>query len=132
MVVHGPGVGQGRSDALISVVDVHRTLVEWVGGNFQAQDSISFVPQLLDPSTPGSRQYLFSEKSNDQAGGATGPGHQRAISDGRWKLISDNFGQQFFDLSVDLVEVNNLLQAPLSAEAQVAYDDLLQALATFP
>jgi arylsulfatase A-like enzyme len=132
MVVHGPGVGQGRSDALISVVDIHRTLVEWVGGNFQAQDSISFVPQLLDPSTPGARQYLFAEKSNDQAGGATGPGHQRAISDGRWKLISDNFGQQFFDLSVDLVEVNNLLQAPLSAEAQVAYDDLLQALTTFP
>ena len=132
MVVHGPGVGHGRSDALISVVDVHRTLVELVGGNFRAQDSISFAPQLSAPGTPGTRQYLFAEKNNSPPGGATGPGHERAISDGRWKLITDNFGQQFFDLSVDLIEANNLLQAPLSTVAQVGYDDLIQALTTFP
>lgn len=132
MVVHGPGVSHGRSDALISVVDVHRTLVELVGGNFQAQDSISFAPQLSAPGTPGTRQYLFAEKNNSPPGGATGPGHERAISDGRWKLITDNFGQQFFDLSVDLIEANNLLQAPLSTMAQVGYDDLIQALTTFP
>lgn len=47
-------------------------------------------------------------------------------------MITDNFGQQFFDLSVDLIEANNLLQVPLSTVAQDGYDDLIQALTTFP
>lgn len=132
MVIHGPGVAQGRCAALVSVVDLHRTIVERVGGQFQAEDSISFLDQLSRPSLPGARQYLFAEKENDQAGGATGPGHERAICDGRWKLITDNFGHQLFDLSVDLVEANNLLQNPLNGPAQAAYMDLLQALTTFP
>jgi hypothetical protein len=111
---------------------VHRTLVEIAGGSFQAEDSISFLPQLQDPSTPGARAWLFAEKNNDSAGtGQTGPGHERAISDGRWKLLRNNFGDELFDLSVDLVEGNNLLNAPLSAEAQAAYDSLQTALLTF-
>lgn len=132
MVVAGAGIAQGRSEALVSIVDVHRTLVELAGGTHQAPDSISFLPQLLDPAAPGARQWLFAEKDNDNSGGGqTGPGHERAISDGRWKLKRDNFGDELFDLSVDLPEANNLLAAPLSPEAQTAYDALQAALVNF-
>lgn len=132
LVVAGPGVSQGRSEALISIVDLHRTLIEVAGGTFQSEDSISFLPQLVDPQTPSARQWLFAEKNNDSTGqGQTGPGHERAISDGRWKLLRNNFGDELYDLSVDLVEGNNLLGAPLSGEAQAAYDSLQLALQGF-
>mgnify|MGYP000323490346 CR=1 FL=1 len=122
----------GRSEALISIVDLHRTLIEVAGGTFQSEDSISFLPQLVDPQAPGARQWLFAEKNNDSTGqGQTGPGHERAISDGRWKLLRNNFGDELYDLSVDLVEGNNLLGAPLSGEAQAAYDSLQLALQGF-
>ncbi|MFT7680419.1 MAG: arylsulfatase A-like enzyme, partial [Planctomycetota bacterium] len=36
MVIAGPGVVHGTSQALISVTDLHRTLVEYTGGHYQA------------------------------------------------------------------------------------------------
>ena len=52
------------------------------------------------------------------------------LEDGH-KLIRRASGDELYDLSVDLVEGNNLLVAPLSGEAQAAYDSLQLALQGF-
>jgi hypothetical protein len=59
------------------------------------------------------------------------PWNTKAIRDERYKLIADVHGgfTRFFDLSVDPLELNDLLAAgPLSKEEAVRYDALRQAL----
>ncbi len=64
LVVAGPGVAAGASGALVNLSDVYRTLADRAGARVPATaalDSVSFLPQLTDPSVPGARAWVYSE-----------------------------------------------------------------------
>ncbi|MGK0216992.1 MAG: arylsulfatase B [Planctomycetota bacterium] len=131
LIVHGPGVTQGRSLALVCITDIHATLAELTGGFSGAEDSVSFADVLIDPDSLGQRRYLFAERGKD---GVTPGGRLRAISDGRWKLMDTGPLVRFYDLQGDIAENHNLRtpNGPLDPEARAAYVRLREALVGFP
>lgn len=66
LVVRGPGVAEGRSSALVHLVDLFPTLVEWTLGTDLSEqqwtDGISFADVLADPTLPGARQWVFVDE----------------------------------------------------------------------
>ncbi|MEZ4237416.1 MAG: sulfatase-like hydrolase/transferase [Myxococcota bacterium] len=129
-VVHAPGlVGPGRtSDALVHTADLYATVLALAGVDPSAAsvvvDGESFVPALCSDAPGVGRSYAFSEHRN-------GAGTQTAdaVRDARYKLIHQTLRQrsrfELYDLWLDPYEQADLLQSPLSAEAQAAYDALL-------
>lgn len=102
LVVAGPGVARGRvSDALVHVVDVLPTVAA-VAGVDPARtgaplDGISFAPVLAEPSSPGPRRFVYTERFMPP-----GPGpykkQWRAVRDDRYKLVVGFDGTKFYDL----------------------------------
>ena len=114
-VVHWPAkVKPGVSSALISQVDLLRSLAKLTGGQPAGPDSEDVLPALLGQSQKG-RQFLV-EQSNGLS-----------LRDGNWKYIPPGKGQkvaaftntetgidpepQLYDLATDLGETNNLATA---------------------
>lgn len=115
LIVHWPGrVKPGESDALVSQVDLLRSMAELTGaavGPGGGPDSENMLPALLGESRKG-RQRLVEQ--------ATG----LALRDGNWKYIAPNNGikvnkatntemgndprPQLYDLGADLGETSNL------------------------
>lgn len=138
-IVHWPGrVKPGVSDALISQVDLPRSLAALTGGKFTpagAPDSENVLPALLGQSRKG-RQTLVEQ--------ATG----LALRDGAWKYIAPNNGAKFnkstntemgndpqpqlYNLSTDLGETRNLASAEPARVTQMsaALEKLRNAPAT--
>lgn len=137
----------GRTcDALISAVDVYDSVLELAGaplgsltdpdaglqGQFEVgipSDSVSFVPYLLDASTPPLRETVFAEwfRQGD---------YKRVVRDSRYKLhryrISGDLTQRFHDISQDPFESLNLLDGTLTAPQQAAYQVLANQLNATP
>ncbi len=107
-IVSGPDVAVGESQALISSVDLFATIAELAGYSSAAEDSISIVPILADPQL-STRLMVFSETFTPNAP-FVATRHDRAIFDGRYKLIRKlSSMDEFYDLSVDPYETNNLI-----------------------
>ncbi|HHO52749.1 MAG TPA: hypothetical protein ENK18_18205 [Deltaproteobacteria bacterium] len=121
-IVLGAGVPGGRViDERISVVDVLPTLAEMSGIDLDTLpapiDGHSLWPLLLDePHEP--RPPVFIEKYF-----VNGPGASRqALIEDRYKLIRTGTGDEsLFDLQARRTDGPDLLEAPLSPEAQEAY-----------
>ncbi|MFI3270152.1 MAG: sulfatase-like hydrolase/transferase [Rikenellaceae bacterium] len=121
MVVAGAQVtnGGGRSDALISAVDIFPTVMELTGEKMATyEDSYSFLPTLSGGS--GSRPYNFSEIINMRM-----KTHTTALSDGVYKVMTSQ-GEitMMFNVKQDPLEQNNLLDSNLKPMAQAAYAKL--------
>lgn len=123
LIVKGPGVRQGETQALVSTVDLYATLAELARVRSSAEDSVSLLPILHDPAA-SVREFVYAESFPDNGGSLPLDGHQRAVRGDRYKLIRD-MGQpdEFYDLQADPFEANNLLPA-LSAAEQAAFDAL--------
>jgi arylsulfatase B len=133
MIVSGAGVvAPGReTDALVHVVDLLPTLAELAGGSVQADvDGLSFLPQLVDPDAPGPREVLYTERFGPNGVGVPRVMDQRAVRDGRFKLVRFDVGiEGLFDLQGRYDDGPELIVAgPLSAEAEEAYARLSEAL----
>jgi arylsulfatase A-like enzyme len=107
LVIAGPGIPKGRSDALVYLMDLYPTLAELAGAKPpQTIDARSLGPILRGQAT-AVRPVLYTAYRNCQ----------RAIRDDRWKLIRYPLVDvtQLFDLAEDPHELKNLASDPKHA-----------------
>ncbi len=100
LVVAGPGVPKGKSDALVYLFDLFPTLCDLTGVEVpKGGEGKSLVPVITGKETKV-RDHLFAAYKDVQ----------RMVRDGQWKLIwypkVERF--QLFDLSADPDEVKDL------------------------
>jgi arylsulfatase A-like enzyme len=107
LLLAGPGVPRGKSDALCYLLDVFPTLCELTGTATPATVEGKSLKPVLDGKQAQVRDRLFGAYRDVQ----------RMIDDGRWKLIRypkvDR--TQLFDLAADPDEVNDLSADPKHA-----------------
>jgi arylsulfatase A-like enzyme len=111
LVVAGPGIPKGRSDAFVYLMDLFTTFAEFAGARIpDGVEGKSLAPILTGKQTKV-RDVLYTGYRNCQ----------RAIRDERWKLIRYPLVDrtQLFDLSNDPRELVNLADKPEHA-AKVA------------
>jgi arylsulfatase A-like enzyme len=134
LIVSGESVAQpGRVfDGLVHTNDIFATVLE-IGGVLAAHrpsefNSISFLPNLLNPRAPGAREVVYSETYDPN-----GPGpykyHVRMLRDERFKLIERGNGtESFFDLRGRIAEGRPLDIDGLEPDARAAYNELKRRL----
>jgi arylsulfatase A-like enzyme len=127
LVVAGPGVRPGRSDALVYLLDLFPTFCELAGtGVPNSVEGRSLAP-ILTGRGDQVRDALYTAYQDNQ----------RAVRDQRWKLIRYPLVDktQLFDLQADPHELNNLADQSehaakvaemmaLLAREQQRYDDV--------
>ncbi|MCU0914513.1 MAG: sulfatase-like hydrolase/transferase [Planctomycetes bacterium] len=134
LVLAGPGIPAGRSDALVYLLDLFPTICNLAGTPIPAPlEGQSLVPVMMGRSA-AVREYLFT---------AYKP--QRAIRTDRWKLIRYTHinKTQLFDLQTDPREMDNLAEKPehagkiremmaLLEKAQKQWDDTCPLVSPTP
>jgi arylsulfatase B len=86
-------------------------------------DGASLVPTLLDPSVPGPREYVYTERFWPK-GAPPYPNELRSLRDGRFKLSDQEGVVELFDLEGRHDDGPDLLLEELSDEASEAYGRL--------
>jgi arylsulfatase A-like enzyme len=119
LLIAGPGVVHGRSDALVYLLDIYPTVCDLIGISIPAGiDGVSFAPVLRGKAL-AARSELFLAYRNVQ----------RAWRDERWKLI--RYPQinrtQLFDLQQDPDEITDLSAEPTQASRIASMLAKLQA-----
>jgi arylsulfatase A-like enzyme len=118
LVVAGPGVPKGKSDALVYLHDLYPTACDLCGVTVpKTCDGMSLAP-VLTGKKEKVRDTLF----------AVYTGTQRMVRDDRWKLLwypkIDKF--QLFDLKSDPDELTNLAEKPDHADRMTAMKKLMR------
>ncbi len=102
LIVAGPGVPHGRSDALVYLFDLFPTICGFAGVPVPAEVEGKSLLPVIRGETPRVRDRLFGAYRDCQ----------RMIRDERWKLIKYNAAGekhvQLFDLRDDPDEIRNL------------------------
>lgn len=115
MVVSGVGVTRTnvQEAALISTTDLFSTIASIAGVSTSTREnSTSFYP-LLTNSSASTREYVYTEISNNGIG--------YAIRNDTYKLIKYESGtEEFYKLTTDAYENSNLIGTSLSSEANNA------------
>ncbi len=104
LVFAGPGIPQGRSDALIYLLDLYPTICDFAGAaRPPGIDGVSFKP-VIEGKSKAERSELFFAYRHVQ----------RAWRDERWKLIRypEVNVTQLFDLRNDPEEMRDLANDP--------------------
>lgn len=137
-IISGPSVvNPGRvSNALVNVQDLFATIIELAGfTNWRTQipsnkpvDSKSLVPILKNQATEA-RMWAYSEIFDASTTSQT---NSRAIRNASYKLIYFDSSrlQEFYNLSNDPTEKNNLLNRSLSETERTNYTTLCTELST--
>ena len=120
--ISGPGVSRKGEyeSSLVNTTDLFSTIASLSGVNVdEINDSISFV-NLLNKTQPSNRNYQFTELRADN-------GENWAISDGEYKLIENEAGdQEFYHLTSDPYEDSDLI---ISGTAPIEIVNQLSTLA---
>ncbi len=98
LVVTGPGVKTGETQALVHLVDLLPTIAEATGAEPKGPiDGISFLEVLAKPSA-SPRDFVYVERFRPLGGGPYGLDLQ-TVRDDRYKIITDKQGKlSFHDL----------------------------------
>ena len=108
LVIAGPGIQKGKTDALVYLMDLFPTITELGGAkNPEGVEGVSLMP-VVKGEKANVRDVLYTAFRDCQ----------RAIRDDRWKLIRYPlvYVTQLFDLKNDPHELNNLAGKPEFAE----------------
>ncbi|MFD2565767.1 sulfatase-like hydrolase/transferase [Pseudotenacibaculum haliotis] len=115
MIVSGVGVNRfgARESALVHTADLFATISSIAGVTVQEiQDSYSFYDLLSDENAT-ERDFVYTERSSN--------GVIYTIRNFGYKLIvHENGNQEFYNLTIDAYETNNLIGTTLSTEASAA------------
>lgn len=120
LLIAGPGIRAGQSDALVYLMDIFPTILERVGAPIpDGLDGISFQSALLGKEVPARRELYLAYR-----------GVQRAVRDERYKLIvyPEVNRHQLFDLRNDPHEMHDLSADPAHAQRVQAMTARLAAL----
>lgn len=104
LVIAGPGIPQGRSEALVYLLDLFPTFCSFAGAKTpDAVEGLDLVP-VIRGQTAEVRDVLYTAYGSSQ----------RAVRDDRWKLIRypEVDVTQLFDLRLDPRELMNLAERP--------------------
>jgi arylsulfatase A-like enzyme len=108
LVIAGPGIKHGQSDALVYLYDLFPTICELANVPVPASSEGQSLVPLLQGRPAKQRDYLFTAYKDGQ----------RAVRNDRWKLI--RYPQvnvtQLFDLQSDPHELKNLANEPEYAD----------------
>ncbi|MEM9986533.1 MAG: sulfatase-like hydrolase/transferase, partial [Bacteroidota bacterium] len=115
MIVSGKGVSrtQETESAMVHATDLHASILEIAGYDLPGgiHHSFSFAPLLSNASAPR-RPYNYSEVDQNTMGWT--------IRNDQYKLIRFSDGQEeFYDLSTDPLETNNLMGSLNAAQMAV-------------
>jgi arylsulfatase A-like enzyme len=106
LIVAGPGIPHGRSEALVYLYDLFPTICDFGGATVPAAVEGKSLRPVIRGESPRVRDTLFAAYRDCQ----------RMIRDERWKLIKYNAkgvrNVQLFDLKNDPDEMNNLAGDP--------------------
>jgi arylsulfatase A-like enzyme len=119
LMIAGPGIAKGRSDALVYLLDVFPTICDLAAVAIpDGVDGKSLVPILRDPQAKLRDHLLLAYRDLI-----------RAIREPRWKLIKHHVAgvktTQLFDLDSDPLETNNLAGDASCAAHLARLSDLL-------
>lgn len=143
LVVTGPGVVSGWSDALVSCTDLYATVAEWAGVGVpagSAEDSLPFTRSLTDPDGPGLRRTQLVQTFWPNGFGSPST-WEVAGRDARYKFMklkqptSLGTPKGFYDLGEDPLELTNLVAGfgiPLSDAEEAALAKLKVVVAGAP
>ena len=129
LVVTGPMVSPGVSDALVHAADVFALASELVGAPVEgASDAVSPLPVLVDSSVAGGRDHVWFEQFMP-----VGPGPysfvKQGVSDGSHKLVRENGVEEFFVLEghEDGPPLDTETLPPDAAAAHARLQELLES-----
>ena len=135
LIVAGPGIVNGVSDALVNSTDLFATIMEMAGIDPEeavpedvTTDSVSFLPILKDLNTPSQREWVYADAFFGSFEGI--PTADYAMRNHRYKLLRHQLEENFYDLQADPYENNNLLEGDLTEEQSENYLALKQQIET--
>jgi arylsulfatase A-like enzyme len=104
LLIAGPGIPKGRSEALVYLMDLFPTFVEYGGGRMPENVEGRSLRPIIEGKQSSVRNSLYTAYRDCM----------RAVRDDRWKLI--RYPQvnvtQLFDLQNDPHEITNLADKP--------------------
>jgi arylsulfatase A-like enzyme len=133
-MVNGPNVDGGTvSKSLANSVDLYATILDLSGASKNPAlenvfiDSVSLAPTFEDHSADV-REYAYADAFGPTR---TGIVNRRAIRNEQYKIVIDlqNDTEEFYDLTSDPYEHEDLLAGTLSDAAQANYESLTMQLA---
>ena len=130
LIVSGPGVERGAvSGALVNSTDLFATMLEMAEVDVDevvpdgvTLDSVSIVPYLVDPAMLSQRDSIYADVFADSFLGIETANY--AMRNDRYKLMRHEGTEEFYDLSADPYEHDNLLQRSMSPGEQSQYESL--------
>lgn len=129
LFVTGPGVESGVSKALVNSTDIFMSILEMASidpahtlPQDLVLDSVSFVPYLSEPATESIRDFIYADVFAGNFAGVEEADY--ALRNERYKLYRRRGSFEFFDLSSDPFENENLLNGDLTPDEQIQYDIL--------
>ena len=135
MMVAGPGVTPGVSNALVNSTDLFSTILELAGIDIEETipekltlDSVSIVPYLGNPEAESIRDWTYVDYFEGNFAGVANGNY--AMRNAEFKLLRHNGNLEFYNLQADPYEHDNLLGRELTAEEQAQYDHLSEKIAT--
>lgn len=107
LIFSGPGIPRGQSSALVYVLDIFPTVVDFAGGRIPGGLDGQSLKPVIDGRVSGVRPTLFTSYRE----------FQRAVRDDRWKLIRYPLinRMQLFDLKNDPDELRDLFKGGMHA-----------------
>jgi arylsulfatase A-like enzyme len=127
LVIAGPGIPKGRSNALLYLMDLYPTFCDFAGVEPPADIEGKNIRPVIAGKKAKVRDVLYTAYNGPQ-------GNQRAVRDDRWKLIRypEVDVTQLFDLKADPHELTNLAGKPdYAAKVQEMTAVLKKEMAAF-
>jgi arylsulfatase A-like enzyme len=143
MIVSGAGVGTGTADILVSATDLHATILDIagvenpgagystgsmlpsLGGRQLMYRSVSFWPNLQDPTLASKRSCIYAEEFADFTGVRTNWNEAMRTAD--YKLIRHRTAgteELFLTSSIREDAVTDVIATPYGGADLIAYNDL--------